>query len=288
MSVWASLELGPGTCGLQGLSVSGAERILSSHIQMNGSWGRVLRSSLQEMNPTNVKSKTRAAPRPAPDEWMCKKWAGPAEAPRIPPPPVPRERGDKIISRDPKWAVLWRCWKKPFSGAAANSVQVQITDLDPGGEERGTFMSDQVGTTRRWSLFIRPHQRRCSPRRTQSARCHILSLSCSPPDSLSVDLRWLLCVPLWFFCASAAPRCCRFSLGWLFSRCSCCSVSGGGAPETWKRFFVAPQVEERSWCTRWGPHRGDSVICCCVPPRRLHVAARLLLSARCLTHTTCR
>lgn len=21
--------------------------------------------------------------------------------------------------RDPKWAVLWRCWKKPFSGAAA-------------------------------------------------------------------------------------------------------------------------------------------------------------------------
>lgn len=59
------------------------------------------------------------------------------------------------MSRDPKWAVLWRCWKKPFSGAAANSVQVQIIYLDRGWAERETLMSDQVGTKRRQSLFIR-------------------------------------------------------------------------------------------------------------------------------------
>lgn len=98
--------------------------------------------------------------------------------------------------------------KKPFSGAAANSAQVQIIYLDHCLEEKRTLMSDQVGTNRPRSLFIMHATPRSLRRRTQSARCHILSLSCSAPDTaLSVNLRWLLCVPLWFSCGSgAAPR----------------------------------------------------------------------------------
>lgn len=98
--------------------------------------------------------------------------------------------------------------KKPFSGAAANSAQVQIIYLDQCLEEKATLMSDQVGTNRPRSLFIVHAGRALLRRRTQSARCHILSLSCSAPDTaLSVNLRWLLCVPLWVFCGSpAAPR----------------------------------------------------------------------------------
>lgn len=44
--------------------------------------------------------------------------------------------------------------KKPFSGAAANSAQVQIIYLDQCLEEKATLMSDQVGTNRPRSLFI--------------------------------------------------------------------------------------------------------------------------------------
>ena len=44
--------------------------------------------------------------------------------------------------------------KKPFSGAAANSAQVQIIYLDRCLEEKRTLMSEQVGTNRPRSLFI--------------------------------------------------------------------------------------------------------------------------------------
>lgn len=210
------------------------------------------------------------------DKWKCKKSAaGPAEQ-RIP--CVPRERGDKIISRDPKWAVLWRCWKKPFSGAAANSVQVQIIDLDPRWEERQTFMSNQVGTKRRWPLFIGT-SRRCSLRRTQSARCHILSLSCSPPDTaLSVNLRWLLCVPVWFSVALHPHHCCCF-LG------MCLLVLAGRTAELRRNVnaLCCSAGRGAELMHKMRPHRGDSIVGCCVPAHSLHLAARLLFSTRYLS-----
>lgn len=102
-----------------------------------------------------------------------------------------------------------------------------------------------------------------------------MSLSCSPPDTaLSVNLRWLLCVPVWGFFFSSLllwlckpphpPAHCRRFL-WM------CSVvvprSDGGAPEKRKRSFVGPLVEERrADAHKMRPHRGDSMVGCCVPP----------------------
>lgn len=98
--------LGPpwGTWGLRGLwsaddadqknTFTGRGRVLSCFAV--GSVGKI-----------QWKCKTEMRVRGRGGRGACTRWSRPARIPRM-----PRERGDKITPRDPKWAVLWRGWKK--------------------------------------------------------------------------------------------------------------------------------------------------------------------------------
>jgi len=122
----------------------------------------------------------------------------------------PLKKGDKIMSRDPKWAVLWRCWKKPFSGAAANSNQVQIIYLDSclGGIAHLYVSPGRYDYSFAVCVFI--GHRAQLRRGTHTERCctvsHSEPLLFASHTTLSVDLRWLLFVyQCDFFFTSAFP-----------------------------------------------------------------------------------
>lgn len=183
-------------------------------------------------------------------------------------PCMPRERGDKIISRDPKWAVLWRCWKKPFSGAAANSVQVQIIYLDPRWEERQTLMSDQVGRSV-GDRSLSATSARCLLRRAHGARCHILSLSCSPPDTSPVSEFKMaaLCTSVIFLWLCTPPPPPQPPLGvgvfsgWVWFWCPLGPRSSGEM----QTLFCCSAGRAAELMHKMRPHRGDSIIgCLCV------------------------
>lgn len=165
-------------------------------------------------------------------------------------PRMPRGRGDKIISRDPKWAVLWRCWKKPFSGAAANSVQVQIIHLNRLWEERETLMSDQVGMKRRWSLFIAHTAALFVEAHTKCTVSHFESLLfaswCSPVSEFKMAA---LCTSV-VFCGSATVPALLVLSSWL-----CCPCGRRSSVNANALCWSACRAAE-SWYTIWG-HTGE-------------------------------
>lgn len=205
----------------------------------------------------------------------CREWSG---LQRIP--CMPRERGDKIISRDPKWAVLWRCWKKPFSGAAANSVQVQIIYLDPRWKERKTFMSNQVGTRRRGPLFIGRIGPLFAEAHTRCTVSHFESLLFASWYSPVSEFKMAALCTSVILCGSAAPFSVEDFSGCVWSRWPV----GRRSSAEMQTLFVAPLAGRGAELMhKMRPHSGDSVVRCCVPAHRQRLAARLLLSTRYLS-----
>lgn len=217
---------------------------------------------------------------------------GPAEE-RIP--RMPRERGDKIISRDPKWAVLWRCWKKPFSGAAANSAQVQIIYLDPRWEERETLMSDQVGTKRRWPLFIGHIAPLFAEAHTKCTVSHFESLLFASWYSPVSEFKMAaLCTSVGFFfplssCGSANPHTPPHTVG-VFSGCVRLWCPGRTAElrrNANALLLVRLSRSRELMHTRWGHTGAIQWSAAVYHQHRLRVAARLLLATRLFIATTC-
>lgn len=186
----------------------------------------------------------------------CREWSG---LQRIP--CMPRERGDKIISRDPKWAVLWRCWKKPFSGAAANSVQVQIIYLDPRWKERKTFMSNQVGMRRRGPLFIGRIGPLFAGAHTRCTVSHFESLLFASWYSPVSEFKMAALCTSVILCGSAAPLSVEDFSGCVWSRWPV----GRRSSAEMQTLFVAPLAGRGAELMhKMRPHSGDSVVRCCV------------------------
>lgn len=126
-------------------------------------------------------------------------------------------------------------------------------------------MSDQVITNRPRSLFIMHAATLFAEAHTKVHGVTFwVSLVRAPDPALSVNLRWLLCVPLWFSCGSvAAPRAVGVFL-WV------CLVVAAGRPDA--RPDAGAPLETRSlFVGRSGelmhnlrPHTGDSMVGSCV------------------------
>lgn len=195
------LALGPrwGSWGLRGLwSVDDADK--KKHLQGEG--GSAAASHSHQCDKIERKAKTEMRVRSRGGTRARRRWSRPDT------PHAPRTRRQNNTTWSKMGGPLTGLKKKPFSGAAANSAQVQIIYLDRCLEEKRTLMSDQVITYRPRSLFIMHAATLFAEAHTKVHGVTFwVSLVRAPDPALSVNLRWLLCVPLWFSCGSvAAPR----------------------------------------------------------------------------------